>query len=442
MLDKARLFKNFEEQRDLMEDKIQSGIEANRKGYARLNFVDGQGSPVSGVKVTIKQLTHDFKFGCNLFKYKCFPTAEENALYEEKFAKLFNLAVAPFYWGPFEPEEGKMRFEKDSVFIDRRPAPEAVLEFCRKHNLKVKGHPLFWPSIMPQWLPDDYAELKPYLTRRLERIAQRYDGAIQSFDCVNEVTSVQLRDREPDRSKTYQCYTALGGDYPQWAFKQADRFFADSELNINETGASWAVFNKELSPYFMLIERLLNLGCRVDRIGLQYHVFRRPDDIYDIVDSFYNPVHLYKVMDCYGKFQRPLSVSEITIPGYEDNGEEIQAETVKNLYRIWFSQRNADEIVYWNLGDNCAAVGDGWAEDQFQGGLLKNDFSEKLSYQVLDELINRQWRTNLEYESAGQFLYFKGFYGEYEVTAGRGEKEVTRKIHLSKQGYDEFQIQI
>lgn len=443
MIDKARLFKKFDEQRELMEDKIHSGIEANRKGYARLNFVDSDGEPVYGAKVTIKQLTHDFKFGCNIFKYKCFPTDEENALYEEKFAKLFNLAVAPFYWDAFEPEDGKMRFEKDSIFIDRRPAPELILEFCQQKGIEVKGHPLYWPVLLPKWLPDNYEELKPYLTRRLKKIAERYDGVIQSFDCVNEVTSVPLDDYEPHGETHYRSFKPARGDYPEWVFKQADRFFASSKLNVNETRGAWIQFKKELSPYYLLIERLLTKGCRIDQIGLQYHVFARPEHLYDVSIPAYDPLHLYRVMDCYGQFQIPLSISEITIPGYGANGEELQAEALKNLYRIWFSHKDVEEIVYWNLGDNCAmATGGGWAEDQYLGGLLKSDFSEKLSYQLLDELINREWRTELEKESTESFLYFKGFYGEYELAVSHEGKETTRKIHFSRHGYDEFTIKL
>ena len=442
MLKRERLFKNFIEQEELMEDKIQNGIEAHRKGHFKINLIGGNGEPLRGGSIKIRQKSHNFKFGCNIFKLKCFDTDEENALYEEKFKKLFNLATAPFYWDAFEPQDGNMRFEKDSSFIDRRMPPELVLEFCREHDIEVKGHPIFWQVMSPDWLPKDYEEIKPYLVRRIEEIAKRYDGVIKSFDCVNEVTSVPMVDHEPFIGDThYRNFNPINGTYAEWTFKETAHHFRKSRLILNETAAPWDdSFKKEVSHFYLLAENLINKGCRIDGIGLQYHNFNTPENIYNLTDCYYNPKHLYNVMDCYGHLGRPLSITEITIPGHED---EIQAETIKNLYRIWFSHRDMEAIIYWNLGDNCAISGaEGWHEDKFKSGLIRNDFSEKPSFEILDDLINKQWQTNLDLETRGDHLYFKAFYGKYEVSVTHGAKTVSRNLHLSKNGYDEFYFEI
>ena len=438
MIVREKLFKNFIEQDELMNDKINSGIEMYRKGYFKINFTDSEGNPVNGAKITVRQKKHAFRFGCNIFKLKCFKPEEENRLYEEKFKKLFNMATTPFYWADFEPENGKMRFEKDSVFIDRRIPPELSLEFCRANDIELKGHPLYWQAMVPDWLPGDFEEIKPYLMRRLEAIAERYDGVIKSFDCVNEASYMPMRDDEPGAKSThYRNFNPLSGDYAEWVFKAADRYFKKSKLVLNETTFPWKhEFKKELSHYYLLAENLIQKGCRIDTIGLQYHNFSSEDTIYELNDFCYNPKHLYKVMDCYGKLGRPLSISEITIPGYDD---EIQAETVKNLYRIWFSHKDVESIIYWNLGDNCAiSQNDGWAEDKYKSGLVRNDFSEKPSYKVLDNLINHEWKTEFVRETRENHLYFKAFYGDYQVIVERDGKKVTRDLKLSKNGYDEF----
>jgi GH35 family endo-1,4-beta-xylanase len=440
-IDRNVLFRSFDEQKDLMEDRIQLGIESYRKGYGRLNFVDKAGQPVRGAKVSVRQKSHDFKFGANIFKLNCFDTQEENQRYEEAFVNLFNYAITPFYWNTFEPEEGKMRFDKDSPFIDRRPTPEAVLEFCRKHDIRVKGHPLFWALMLPDWLPHDQEALKPYLSRRLQQIAARYDGVIDCFDCVNESTEVPLLREEPNvNSRHYRNSIPLDGNYVAWVFRQADRFFLNSPLVINETTSVWLKFKQELSPFYMQIENLLSQKCRVDKVGLQYHLFVPQEQYADGASQVFNPSHLYAVMDCYSRLGKPLQITEITVPGYGDNGDDIQAEALYNLYRIWFSQRDVEAIVYWNLGDNCAIVQDGWAEDKYKGGLLRSDFSEKPSYAVLQTLIQKEWQTNLDLETADSFLYFKGFYGQYEITAEREGQIVTRELRLSKKGFDTFTL--
>jgi GH35 family endo-1,4-beta-xylanase len=190
----------------------------------------------------------------------------------------------------------------------------------------------------------------------------------------------------------------------------------------------------------MQIENLLSQKCRVDKVGLQYHLFVPQEQYADGASQVFNPSHLYAVMDCYSRLGKPLQITEITVPGYGDNGDDIQAEALYNLYRIWFSQRDVEAIVYWNLGDNCAIVQDGWAEDKYKGGLLRSDFSEKPSYAVLQTLIQKEWQTNLDLETADSFLYFKGFYGQYEITAEREGQIVTRELRLSKNGFDTFTL--
>lgn len=439
-MDKKVIMKNFHEQKELMEDKINSGIEANRKGYFKINFVDENGNPVKGADVEIRQKSSEFKFGCNIFKLGCFKKDSENAKYEEYFKKLFNLATIPFYWDDFEPTDGHMRFDKNSEFIDRRIPPELALEFCNANDIEVKGHPLFWHAMLPQWLPQDYEQMKSYWTRRLKAIAERYDGVIKTFDCVNECCSVPLMDDELNKkSPSYRNQAPMSGTFPDFAFDQTAHYFRKSRLVLNETAGPWEDYKKELSYYYLLADNLIRKGKKVDIIGLQYHNFNTPETMPQLANCHYNPMHLYKVMDTYAKLQRPLSVSEITVPGYD---EDMQAEIICNLYKIWFSHSAMESIIYWNLGDNCAVTSqnhEGWSsEDGFVSGFFRSDFTKKPVFDMLDDLINNQWRTNIDINANDDHAYFKAFYGDYEVTAIHNGKKVQRKLHLSKNGYDTF----
>ena len=90
---------------------------------------------------------------------------------------------------------------------------------------------------------------------------------------------------------------------------------------------------------------------------------------------------------------------------------------------MWFSHENVSQIIYWNLADGYAAfttpgnMEEG--ENYYRGGLLRFDMSEKPAYKRLKHLIKEVWTTNEELtaDENGE-VQFRGFYGEYEVTAG------------------------
>jgi GH35 family endo-1,4-beta-xylanase len=143
--------------------KIKYGTEMYRKGFGHITLVDSDGNELSAAGIKLKQKSHEYKFGCNAFMLGSFPDAERNQRYEEEFASLFNLAVLPFYWSWIEPEKGKPRFSDDGNFVYRRPAPDRVLEFCNKHNITPKGHPLCWHHRL-------VARLRPQERRQAKRL--------------------------------------------------------------------------------------------------------------------------------------------------------------------------------------------------------------------------------------------------------------------------------
>ena len=73
-----------------MEDRISSGIEANRKGWLKLRFTDEAGNPLENVRVKLEQKTHDFKYGANIFMLDELEDKELNERYKENFKSLFN----------------------------------------------------------------------------------------------------------------------------------------------------------------------------------------------------------------------------------------------------------------------------------------------------------------------------------------------------------------
>ena len=102
---------------------------------------------------------------------------------------------------------------------------------------------------------------------------------------------------------------------------------------------------------------------------------------------------------------------------------QVQAELIEQLYSIWFSHKAVEAIIYWNLPDGYAAFapqGDMTSgENIYHGGLIRFDMSKKPAYDMVHHLFHERWITDTEAETdADGNAVFKGFYGDYEITAG------------------------
>lgn len=438
MNDRRKILEAFEQNKDYMEERIQSGIEQNRKGYAEICVKDADGNAVPDAKISITQKSHDFKYGANLFMLDEFETEEKNELYKKYFADAFNMATLPFYWDATEPEKGKTRYTKDSEKVYRRPPIDLCIDFCEKHDIEPREHALAYDAFFPNWLKDaSINEVKQALDKRYKEISDRYSDKIPTIEVTNEM--------EWANGKT-AFYTEP--DYVEWCFKFAEKYFPANQLVINEwTGLPWGDRCMSTDKYYSYIEANMLKGARIDAIGMQFHMFYRAEDEYKHTRPFYDPVKLYSHMDLYAKLGKPIQVTEVTIPAYSNDPEDeaLQAEIIEKLYSIWFSHPNVEQIIYWNLPDGYAAFapqGDMTAgENYYYGGLLRFDMTPKPAYYAIKNLFEKKWHTEDALTSDnGGTAKFKGFYGKYDVKIEAGGKTVSREISFRKNGRNHFEI--
>ena len=163
---------------------------------------------------------------------------------------------------------------------------------------------------------------------------------------------------------------------------------------------------------------------------------------------YYDPERIYDVLDTYAKLGRSIQVTEVTVPAYSWKAEDeaLQAEILRNLYRMWFSHPAMEAVVYWNVVDGFAAFapqGDMTAgENYYHGGLVRYDFTPKESYRVIQELFTKTWHTDLTLDTETDELNFKGFYGIYELEIEAQGKSVRREIHLTRECSNHFYLTI
>ena len=434
---KDYIFRHFDENRDYMNQRVQEGIEAHRKGDFSLEILHQDGTPATDVKIHAKLKKHAFLHGANCFMLDEMETREKNEAYKEAFPKVFNLATLPFYWTDLEPEPGKPRFAKDSPKVYRRPAPDLCLEYCDEKGITPKLHCLNYDQWCPLWVPEfDIPEIKRLLEKRIREIAERYADRIPGIEVINEVLC-------PYSRQDYRRSTAFfwEDDLVDWSFEIARKYFPKNELIINEaTGEAWFTRQRQRSAYAAVIEQALKHGASIDAIGMQFHMFNQLPDEERESCPFLDPIRLYEVMDFYWeRYHKPLQVTEITIPAYsnEKEDEEIQAKLMEYLYSIWFSHPAMEAAIYWNLVDGYAAfapLGDMKAgENYYHAGLLRFDMSKKPAFDMLEELFHHRWHTEEKIQADEKgCAAFRGFYGDYEITVEKNGKCVKLDTALTR----------
>ncbi len=228
---------------------------AHRKVTKRVQVLNAEGKPLSSAKVSVKQTNHSFLFGCGGFDFIPYVEKGEETFKQltESWLQVFNYATLPFYWGTYEPEEGK------SV----KELMMKTAQYLQSRNVKVKGHPLCWHTVCADWLMqyDNETILKKQLDR-IEREVVGYKGVIDMWDVINEVVIMPIFDKY-DNAITRICKEKGRVGLIKEVFEKAHACNPDAVLLLND-------FNTSIN-YEILIDGCLNAGVPISAIGIQSH---------------------------------------------------------------------------------------------------------------------------------------------------------------------------
>ena len=405
----------FEANSELFKTTVKENINKNRKSVKSISVKDENGKPLSGAAVKVTLKNHQFKYGSHIFMLDQFESKEENELFRKLFSKYFNLATIPFYWEGIEPVQGKPRYGAESEKVYRRPSPDLCLDYCREKGIDAKIHCLFYDKFIPNWLPkDDEKQMKELYEKRFREIADRYgNGVMYEVEVINELLETY--------AWTTNSVISNEIDSLEWSFKLAEKYFPNDILVINDANFVPEIGEKTYRhPYYMLVDSALAKGVRIDKIGIQNHIYMGMKDDYNpyAYASHFDPIKISKGLEVMSEFGKPLELTEVQIPtfGEGNEAENLQAEVLKYLYTLWFSTKNLDTVVYWNCVDKTAYSSPEWDENRLRAGLFHRDLAPKKSGEMLKKLFKEQWHTEVELvtDENGQ-IEFEGFHGEYEV---------------------------
>lgn len=401
---------------DIDPEEIQAGAEARINKYRKapiiLSLTDPKGNLLKpSIPIRIEQTRHKFLFGCNIFKLNRCQTEADNAAYAERFADLLNFATLPFYWWDYERNQGSPN--------DQRT--EDVAAWCKARNITTKGHPLAWNYIQPPWLktalPQEAMRLQ---LKRIARCVEKFTGAIDIWDVVNEATHYDRKFCKDNAPVLTQAITDMGvAAYVRQAFAAARKANPKATLLINDYRTDPSYENK-------VVTRLVDAQGKAtyDVIGIQSHMH----------GGVWNTRKTWDVCDRYAKYNVPLHYTETTVVSGRKSegawkttakGEALQAEAVSDFYTLLFSHRAVEAITWWDFTDQNAWQG-------APAGLIRADMTPKPAYDRLEDLIKGQWWTKLQRSTGPQGkVDFTGFLGDYQVSATVNGRKLTGRFTIN-----------
>lgn len=401
---------------------------SHRKVSKVVKITDKNNNPISNEKVHAVLKNHKFLFGCGAFETIPYINMKEDIPFKkliedgmEKWLDLFNYGTLPFYWGNYERVEG----QPDEAAL------MGAAKFLDSKGVTVKGHPLCWHTVCADWLMqyDNATILKKQLDR-IDREMNAFKGVIDMWDVINEVVIMPIFDKY-DNAITRICKEKGRVGLIKEVFEKAHSVNPNATLLIND-------FNTSVS-YEILIDGCLSAGVPISAIGIQSHQHQgywgreKVEEVLDRFSHFGLPIH----------FTENTFVSGTLIPEYIEDlndwqveewpstpeGEERQAENIKEMYSLLFANPLVEAITTWDFRDGA------WLKAP--SGVVRADGSIKPAYETLMNLIHKEWSTDEVFTTdENGFVKIDAIKGEYSLEVSG------RSVNVTFDNNDEEQITV
>lgn len=279
------------------------------------------------------------------------------------------------------PKEGVWTWEK----------ADEIANFCRKNNIKLRGHCLAWHSQFCDWMFVDkkgkpvkkevlYARMKEHITT----VMKRYADVVYAWDVFNECIDDNARSKEPLRKSKF--FELVGSDeFIRKAFEFAAEADPNAQLFYNDYNECDPVKRDRI---YNLVKGMKDAGIKVDGIGMQghYNIYGPSEkDFEDALvkfSSLVDHVHITELdirvnqeMGGQLRFSRNEGVK------ISDDMKLLQETQYDRLFRIMRRHhQKLDVVTFWNLSDR-----DSWLGANNYPLPFDKDYKPKNLYKVLTD---------------------------------------------------------
>jgi endo-1,4-beta-xylanase len=377
--------------------EAQARIEKIRKADLAVLVRDAAGNPVPNAQVHAVQTKHAFGFGTAISD-KLLAKDKDAEIYRQKVKELFSTCVLEneLKWG--------------NILWRRYTVSEPMVAWLRANGLTVRGHNLVWPG--PEFLPkqilalqNDPDKLRQTIADHITETASHFKGQLIDWDVINEPYANHL------------VMDKLGNQVMVDWFKLARAADPTCKLYLNDYEIL-ASGNQLDTPhqrgYYNTLKYLIDQGAPIDGIGMQGHFGA----------SLTAPENLMKILDRYAALGLRIKVTELDM---KLDDEQLRADYMRDFLTVLFSHPAVDGVVQWGFWEGAH-----WIPES---ALFARDWTLRSHGQVFVDLTQKQWHTDTTGSSDNQGAFrFRGFKGDYQLTASANGKTATATTQLNQNG--------
>ena len=264
--------------------------------------------------------------------------------------------------GEVHPKEGVWTWDR----------ADAIANFCRKNNIKMRGHCLVWHSQFCDWMFTDAKGkevTKEVFYKRLREhihtVVNRYKDIVYCWDVVNEAMADGngrgWGNRQPSDYRQSRLYNLCGDEFIAKAFEFAHEADPNALLFYNDYNAADPAKRDRI---FNMVKKMQDAGVPIHGIGMQGH--------YNIYGPSMEDVEA--AIEKYSTIVKHIHFTELDIRANEEMGGQLQfsrqgvriSDHVKamhtdqytNLFRVLRKHKDVVKVVtFWNLSDKDSWVG-------------------------------------------------------------------------------------
>ncbi|MEI7578230.1 MAG: endo-1,4-beta-xylanase [Armatimonadota bacterium] len=371
--------KSTYERDEVWKKEADARIEKLRKGNLNLQILDTKGKPLANQLVTLKQTSHDFRFGVALTGSYMLNPSPDGVKYREVVKRLFNTVT----FGNDLKWNGTNQATFDNLIF---PAQKWLAD----NGIALRGHNLVWGSykFSPVLKPEmSKEETWRQISEHVSDYTRKMKGKVYLWDVVNEAYSET------------EIWDKVGWDKFVEVHRLAKKGDPNALLCYNDYNISTNTVQRETA--INRVKQIQAGGAPIDVFGDQSHLepgapsMRRMWEVWDEVHA---------------KTKLPIEITEFD---YSVRDDAMQAGYVEDYYRAAFSHPDVQAMIIWGFWEN-----DHWKAAQ-GGHMVKADWTWRPAMNAIDRLINKDWKTSLSLKTDSKgFVRMRGFAGKYAVSVG------------------------